>query len=233
MLDGNDCRLTSAPLSPATSIIASCNFNDELMHLQYIISSFDHPSTIAHSTTLLLLYWRPLWITTVVFFSLQVSFFTTMYALPLFAVAFLAGHAAANEHALQVRSTMLFDRADISAGKGIDPDDIPEQCKSDCADVLDAMQTCTSIDCLCTDKAHNGLGSCMQCAVGLVPNDTTTFSQAQDKIANYESQCLNATGVDLKPIQLSKPGASGGTTIAIASGGVAAAVGLVMAALSL
>lgn len=70
-----------------------------------------------------------------------------MYALPLFAVALLAGHgqcssllfyglfdaheiepaAAANEHAMKVRSTMLFDRADISAGKGIDPDDIPEQ----------------------------------------------------------------------------------------------------------
>ncbi|KAI0755559.1 hypothetical protein C8Q74DRAFT_1373345 [Fomes fomentarius] len=155
-----------------------------------------------------------------------------MYALPLFAVALLAGHAAANEHALKVRSTILFDRATNTAG--IDPDSIPEQCKSDCADAINTVQTCsvTDVGCLCSDKTHNGLGSCLQCAVGLVPNDTTTFSQAQDSLANYESACKDA-GVDLKSIQLSKPGESGATTIAIASGSVAAAVGLVMAALSL
>ncbi|KAI0755548.1 hypothetical protein C8Q74DRAFT_313276 [Fomes fomentarius] len=154
-----------------------------------------------------------------------------MYALPLFAVALLAGHAAANELALRVRSTILFGSLAIRTDP--DDDDPPKQCKSDCADEINIMAACTSIECICTDKFHNGFGSCLQCTVDLVPNDTSKFSQAQDNLAYYESACLNFTGVDLKPIQLSKPGSSGATTIAIASGSVAAAVGLVMAALSL
>ncbi|KAI0710718.1 hypothetical protein C8Q76DRAFT_694747 [Earliella scabrosa] len=154
-----------------------------------------------------------------------------MYAFSILVLSLLAGQAVGAK--LPIRSTLLLPRQDADVLQ--DPlSVIPDQCKPDCQDAANALANCgaTDVNCTCNDKAHVGLGTCMQCSIGLQPDDETVLAAAQALLERYEGTC-QAQGVNFQPIELAKGKPSSAGSVAVASGSLAGAIGLAMAVLAL
>ncbi|KAI0710719.1 hypothetical protein C8Q76DRAFT_738424 [Earliella scabrosa] len=143
-------------------------------------------------------------------------------ALPLAFLALVAGQVAGNE--LHVRSTI---KGLLARQTGLpNVDQIPEQCQSDCAAMLDA-ENCADLDCLCGEKTHSDLGACLNCAIGLEGVTEEDKPLADAAIKQYEEAC-NSAGYNLQPITLGENGAG---AVAVSSGAVVGAISVAVAAL--
>ncbi|KAI0700273.1 hypothetical protein C8T65DRAFT_728804 [Cerioporus squamosus] len=128
-----------------------------------------------------------------------------MYALAIVSAALLAGQAAAS--AVMPRNALagLLNRQTTA----FDPSDIPAQCQSQCADVVSALNSCSTVSCLCSDTTNTGLYNCLECALALDP-DAALLAQGQDSLNEYQSSCQQA-GVSVAPQTLTLPSGASAT----------------------
>ncbi|RDX45894.1 hypothetical protein OH76DRAFT_1407460 [Lentinus brumalis] len=132
-----------------------------------------------------------------------------MYALALVSAAFVAGQAAASTVIPRNALAGLLNRQTTA----FDPSDIPAQCQSDCSAVVSALNSCSTVSCLCSETTNTGLYKCLECALGLDP-DAALLAQGQDSLNEYQSSCQQA-GVSITPLTLTLPS---GATATGASG---------------
>ncbi|PIL34682.1 hypothetical protein GSI_03462 [Ganoderma sinense ZZ0214-1] len=141
-----------------------------------------------------------------------------MYALAVLSIAVLAGQAIATPFANTGPLAALLKRQST-----LDPSQIPPQCQSQCTGVVNSLNTCTDLTCLCADAVNKGLYNCLECALSLTP-DASLLSQAQSSLTHlnphpsseYEQACTQG-GVAVTPLTLTLP--SGGATATGGSSG--------------
>ncbi|KAF9793130.1 hypothetical protein BJ322DRAFT_100723 [Thelephora terrestris] len=138
-----------------------------------------------------------------------------MRAFLLAPIAFVAAVSASN---LEQRSpfhafSSLAARADI-----IDPSVIPDKCKSSCSTIVSSVNSCASVECLCTNKNGQSLKTCVDC---LVKEDGTSTSTAtgQSTLDSFVSSC-QAAGVTIS--NLSVGGSSSSASNVVINGGALA-----------
>ncbi|KAF7305309.1 hypothetical protein HMN09_00782500 [Mycena chlorophos] len=68
----------------------------------------------------------------------------------------------------------------------LSPSEIPSQCVNDCTLILDAFQTCGSIQCLCTAADQTSILSCVTCLEAV---NATTTADGQQLLTQYNKQC--------------------------------------------
>ncbi|KAJ7055461.1 hypothetical protein C8F01DRAFT_452525 [Mycena amicta] len=98
----------------------------------------------------------------------------------------------------------------LNINRAIDPGQIPSQCFDVCQAVVDTLNTCTTIQCLCNPADQAAILTCAGCLDSLTQNQNSTLS-GQDLLRQYDAQC----GVSLtvsSPPSTSTSGVSTSTT---------------------
>ncbi|PIL34684.1 hypothetical protein GSI_03464 [Ganoderma sinense ZZ0214-1] len=128
-----------------------------------------------------------------------------MYTLAVLSIAVLAGQTAATPVDVAGAAPLLahFRRQGIAT---LDPGSIPAQCDSQCGSVINSINTCPDITCLCSDTVNKGLYNCFECGLSLEP-DASLLSQAQKTLTQFENTCNQAgvPGVQLSSLTLTMP----------------------------
>ncbi|KAM5545605.1 hypothetical protein V8D89_000643 [Ganoderma adspersum] len=138
-----------------------------------------------------------------------------MYVLAVLSVAVLAGKTAATPVA--GAAPLVEAILKRQGGTTLDPGSIPAQCESQCGAVINAINTCTDITCLCSDAVNKGMYDCFECGLSLQP-DASLLSSAQKSLTQFENTCNAAgiPGVQLTSLTLTIPSgtapASSGTS---------------------
>jgi len=98
---------------------------------------------------------------------------------------------------------------------GVDPSDIPSQCESECTDIVNAVNDCTTNACFCTSSNGSDMEDCMNCLVGL--NPTSQEEQiAQTTLDDFNNQC---SGLGLPTLTLSGAESGSGSGSSSSSSG--------------
>ncbi|KAM5545603.1 hypothetical protein V8D89_000641 [Ganoderma adspersum] len=121
-----------------------------------------------------------------------------MYALAVLSIAVFAGQAVATPFANASPLAALLKRQST-----LDPSQVPAQCQSTCTPVINSLNTCTDLTCLCADTVNKGLYNCLECALSLQP-DASLLSEAQSSLTQYEQACTQG-GVAVTPLTLTLP----------------------------
>jgi len=74
------------------------------------------------------------------------------------------------------------------SASGIDPSDFPSACQSGCTSVLNTIEACTDVSCVCTSSNLNSIQSCINCIVNTDPS-ATLQSAGQSVLNTYNSEC--------------------------------------------
>ncbi|KAM5545699.1 hypothetical protein V8D89_000737 [Ganoderma adspersum] len=140
-----------------------------------------------------------------------------MYVLAVLSVAVLAGQTAATP----VASAAPLVEAILKrqGGTTLDPGSIPAQCESQCGAVINAINTCTDITCLCSDAVNKGMYDCFECGLSLQP-DASLLSSAQKSLTQFENTCNAAgiPGVQLTSLTLTMPTGTAAASSSTSSG---------------
>jgi len=115
---------------------------------------------------------------------------------------------------------------------GIDPSEFPSACQSGCTSILDTIEACTSISCICTSSNRNGFQSCIDCIVNTDPS--ALQSVGQSVLNTYNTDCAgegvgsltlgSATGT--KSSSPSSTGSTGSSSSGFKKTGAAGKVGI-------
>ncbi|KAI0756456.1 hypothetical protein C8Q80DRAFT_1128697 [Daedaleopsis nitida] len=128
-----------------------------------------------------------------------------MYAFSVISLALLVGQAAASASLGRSSLAGLLKRQTA----GFDPSDVPAQCQSDCATILNSLSSCPDVSCLCTDAINQGLHNCLECVLAIPGNDDI-FAQAQSSLQEYQQACQQV-GVNITPEPVTLPSGSSPT----------------------
>jgi len=83
----------------------------------------------------------------------------------------------------------------------IDPGSVPSQCQPYCTPIINELNACSDLTCLCTTANGQNLEGCLDCIVSL--SDTVDVAtNAQALIDEFMNECTNA-GILLPSISLS------------------------------
>jgi len=114
---------------------------------------------------------------------------------------------------------------------GIDPSEFPSKCQSGCTSILNTIEACTGLSCICTSSNLNGIQSCINCVVATDPS--TLQSVGQSVLDTYNTDCAgegvgsltlgSATGTGS-----SSPSSTGSSSSGIKKTGAAGKVGVSM-----
>ncbi|KAI0354490.1 hypothetical protein OH77DRAFT_1426079 [Trametes cingulata] len=130
-----------------------------------------------------------------------------MYGLTLLSVALVAGQAAASSIAARSPLASLLQ----ARQGGFDPSQIPAQCQSDCTVISTALNSATcsgDVSCLCSTATNTGLSNCLECALGLDP-EQSALAEVQESYNEYTQACSSAGApVDAKPLTIPSGGAA-------------------------
>ncbi|KAI0738225.1 hypothetical protein C8Q80DRAFT_1275751 [Daedaleopsis nitida] len=124
-----------------------------------------------------------------------------MYALTLISLSVFVGQTMASVIDARSAITSLMKRQ-----VGFDPSTIPQQCTQDCSFIVNVLNTCTDVSCLCSANANNGLYTCLECTLEIVP-DASLLSQEQSSLKGYEDSCKQA-GATVNSLTLTMPSGS-------------------------
>nr|GAT53546.1 predicted protein [Mycena chlorophos] len=102
----------------------------------------------------------------------------------------------------------VFRRQDLS------PSEIPSQCVNDCTLILDAFETCGSIQCLCTAADQTSILSCVTC---LETVNATTTADGQQLLTQYNKQCGTSLTASAPSSTGTGTGSTSGSTIGTGS----------------
>jgi len=69
---------------------------------------------------------------------------------------------------------------------GIDPSDFPSACQSGCTSVLNTVEGCTDLACVCTTSNLKGVQSCINC---IVSTDSSLQAVGQSVLNTYNTEC--------------------------------------------
>ncbi|KAJ3521794.1 hypothetical protein NM688_g8971 [Phlebia brevispora] len=101
---------------------------------------------------------------------------------------------------------------------------IPPQCDSQCSVAEEAIQTCETDECLCTNQVVEGLAVCAGCILSVGgPPSAADVAQSQAQLSSFENACALAgdpvSSVTIPASALTAPSLSGGGPTATFGGG--------------
>jgi len=126
--------------------------------------------------------------------------------------AALAAAASSAATSISARTSGLFLRQ-------VDPSQYPPQCQSTCSNILDTINACTTVACMCTASNNQALASCVDCILGSDGTDPSSslVAQAQSILDNFESTCAQG-GSPVATLQVTPSYVSGASQTTITSG---------------
>ncbi|KIK58578.1 hypothetical protein GYMLUDRAFT_45197 [Collybiopsis luxurians FD-317 M1] len=138
----------------------------------------------------------------------------------LVAACVLASQVSASQldALLQARSVLS---ARQSSSSGLPS--FPSQCSTQCNAMTNALNGCSTLECLCGSTVTNSIESCINCAVSLDSSDSTVVSEAQSAVDSINQECAGEAGFSSITVSASgsaTKGSSGssGTTFTSSSG---------------
>jgi len=105
----------------------------------------------------------------------------------------------------------------------VNPSEFPTQCQSPCLPIIDALNTCTSKTCICTNTNGQYVETCGDCVLTVNPTPTEQ-AQVQYVLDYYTDYCF-AAGIPVTPLSISVSGIvlTPSSSAAAAGGGAATA----------
>ncbi|KII84854.1 hypothetical protein PLICRDRAFT_45673 [Plicaturopsis crispa FD-325 SS-3] len=112
----------------------------------------------------------------------------------------------------------------------LDPSSFPAACQTTCTSIINTLNSCTTLACLCTNANGQALEGCLDCTANTAPT-SAVITQAQTVLDQFTEECSQG-GVSLSSLTIAvSTGAvsASGTASASASASASAAATSVLA----